>query len=50
MSDQQKKSIITFEVTRQQKASYVRAAKPGKLREWALKILDKAAKETGPEN
>ena len=41
----EKKSVVTFEVTRQQKAMFVRASKGGKLVEWIIKTLTKEAEK-----
>jgi hypothetical protein len=40
---EEKKSVITFECTREQKNLFVRAAKPEKLIEWIIKTLTKEA-------
>jgi hypothetical protein len=40
---EEKKAVITFECTREQKNLFVRAAKPEKLIEWIIKTLTKEA-------
>lgn len=38
---EEKLSVITFNVSKAQKAAFIQAAKPGKLVDWILKTLNK---------
>jgi hypothetical protein len=40
---EEKKAVITFECSKEQKNLFVRAAKPGKLIDWIISTLTKEA-------